>query len=123
MTEFLQTQDLVEQTISDDEPEQFWKTHLESWVPSGLSQAEYCRRNDLNISRFRYRKRKFDKEDCSLEFVQLPTTAEPIKSTRLFQHTGTPSLRITMSSEFSIEVLDGFSQVTLEKVLLTLKGM
>ena len=123
MAEFLQTQGLVGQTISDDEPEQFWRTHLESWAPSGLSQAEYCRRNDLNISRFRYRKRKFDKKDFSLEFIQLPTTTEPVKSNRLFQHTATPSLRITMGSEFTIEVLDDFSPVTLEEVLLTLKGM
>ena len=96
MTVILQAQDSVEQTISDDERKQFWKSHLESWAPSGLSQAEYCRRNNLNIPRFRYWKRKLTKENLPLEFVKVPSV--PVKSTRLFQYSGTPSLRITMGS-------------------------
>ena len=106
MTGTLQVQDTIEQSISDDEREQFWKSHIESWSPSGLSQAEYCRRNDLNIPRFRYWKRRFCKENLPLEFVQVPSV--PVKSNQLFQHTGNPSLRITMNSEFTIEVLDNF---------------
>lgn len=122
MTEFLQAQNLVEQTISGDERKQFWNSHLKSWEPSGLSQAEYCRRNDLNIPRFRYWKRKLGKKNPLLDFVQLPT--EAINSTQLLQrYTATPSLRISMGSEFTIEVLDGFSPVTLEKVILILKGV
>jgi hypothetical protein len=122
MTEFLQAQNLIGQTISDDKRKQFWNSHLESWAPSGLSQAEYCRRNDLNIPRFRYWKRKLSKKNSLLEFVQLPTGA--INSTQLLQqNTAAPSLRITMGSEFTIEVLDDFSPMTLEKVILTLKGV
>ncbi|WP_049770495.1 IS66 family insertion sequence element accessory protein TnpA [Desulforapulum autotrophicum] len=121
MTETLQVHGSVEQSISDDEREQFWKSHIESWSPSGLSQAEYCRRNDLNIPRFRYWKHRFRKENLPLDFVQIPSV--PVKSTRLFQHTGNPSLRIIMNSEFTIEVQDDFSPVVLEKVILTLKGM
>ena len=59
MTENLEAQASVKQPISDDEREQFWLSHMESWTPSGLSQAEYCRQNDLNIARFRYWKRRF----------------------------------------------------------------
>lgn len=122
MTETLQAQDLVEQPISDDKRKQFWKSHTDSWAPSGLSQAEYCRRNGLNIACFSYWKRKFSKENLPLEFIQVPSL--PVKATQLFQHTGSnPSLRITMGSEFTIEVLDDFSPMTLEKVILTLKGM
>ena len=54
-----------------------------------------------------------------MEFVQVPTG--PVKSTRLLQNTDAPSLRITIGSEFAIEVSDEFSPAILEKVLLTLK--
>lgn len=119
MMENSQAQDSVEQPNSADEREQFWRSHLEAWTSSGLSQAEYCRQNDLNIARFGYWKRRFSKEHMPVEFVQVPTG--PVKSTCLFQNIGTPSLRITIGSEFAIEVLDDFSAETLEKVLLTLK--
>ena len=119
MTENLQAQASVEQPISDDEREQFWRSHMELWAPSGLSQAEYCRQNGLNIARFRYWKRRFSMTKLPVKFIQVPTG--PIHSTRLLQNTEAPSLRITMGSEFSIEVSDNFSPETLEKVLLTLK--
>jgi hypothetical protein len=119
MTKNLQGQDSLEKSISADEREQFWRSHLETWSLSGLSQAEYCRQNDLNLARFGYWKRRFRKDNLPVEFVQVPTAS--VKSTRLFQDTGVPSLRITMGSEFAIEVLDEFSPATLEKVLLTLK--
>ena len=53
MTENLQGQDSLEKSISADDREQFWRSHLETWSLSGLSQAEYCRQNDLNIAHFR----------------------------------------------------------------------
>lgn len=119
MTENLQAQDSVQQPISHDKREQFWRFNLKAWASSGLSQAEYCRRNDLNLARFGYWKRRFSKENIPVEFVQVSTG--PVKSTPLFQNIGTSSLRITMGSEFAIEVLDDFSPATLEQVLLTLK--
>lgn len=119
MTKNLQVLDSVKPPISGDEREQYWRSHLESWALSGLSQAEYCRQNDLNIARFGYWKRRFSKDNLPVEFVQI--SAEPVKSTRSFQDNGIPSLRITMGSEFAIEVSDNFSPATLEKVLLTLK--
>lgn len=119
MTENLQAQDSVKQPISCDAREQFWRSHLDEWAPSGLNQAEYCRQNDLNIARFRYWKRRFSKGNLPVEFVQVPTG--PVKSTRLLKNTDAPSLRITIGSEFAIEVSDEFSPATLEKVLLTLK--
>jgi hypothetical protein len=37
----------------DDEGPGYWQSHLDSWVQSGLSQAAYCRRHDLDYGRFR----------------------------------------------------------------------
>jgi len=57
---------------SDHERSQFWRSHLEAWSGTGLSQAEYCRRNHLKPNRFTYWKKKLKQENYSIEFVQLP---------------------------------------------------
>lgn len=36
----------------------FWQSHIEAWQSSGLTQAAYCKENDLIIHRFGYWKRK-----------------------------------------------------------------
>lgn len=37
----------------EDDGTDYWQGHLDSWVQSGLSQAAYCRRHDLEYGRFR----------------------------------------------------------------------
>lgn len=37
----------------DDKSPEYWQSHLKSWMQSGLSQVSYCRRHDLDYSRFR----------------------------------------------------------------------
>lgn len=37
----------------EDDGTDYWQGHLDSWVQSGLSQAAYCRRHDLDYGRFR----------------------------------------------------------------------
>ena len=41
------------------ERRQFWQSHLDAWALTGLSQAEYCRQNNLKTHRFTYWKRKY----------------------------------------------------------------
>ncbi len=52
-----------------------WSAHVEAWRQSGVSQAEYCRKNGLSHHQFGYWKKKFtDKEksaQCSA-FVAIP---------------------------------------------------
>ena len=35
-----------------------WKRHIEEWNKSGLSQKDYCNKNNLKISTFGYWRRK-----------------------------------------------------------------
>ena len=37
----------------------YWKQQIEQWQQSGLSQAEYCRRNNLKHHRLVYWKRRY----------------------------------------------------------------
>ena len=100
------------------ERRQLWQTHIEAWPLTGLSQAEYCRQNNLKATRFTYWKRKFQKESLPVKFVRI--SAESARPDHLFYH-NEASLRLTVGSQFTIEIQDGFTPVTLKQVLLTLK--
>ena len=43
----------------------YWHGHFKGWEKSGLSQAAYCRRNDLKYCLFHYWKRKLNKPSQS----------------------------------------------------------
>lgn len=51
---------------------QFWSPHIEQWRASKLSQAEYCQREGLPVSRFSYWRRKIEESAQAL-----PSTEEP----------------------------------------------
>ena len=89
-----------------------WHYHIEQWSSSGLTQTEYCRRNDLSRDRFSYWKRKFKKQSLPVQFVQIPS--EPM----IFNQTG---LKLNIGPGLQIEIPDGFSTNTLEQVLKTLR--
>ena len=89
----------------------FWQTHIKECSQSGLSQAEYCRRNHLKIKSFVYYKSKSKKKNLPIELVQI--SEEQLR---------TPSfLKLNIGPGLQIEIPDGFSQGTLEQVLMTLK--
>jgi hypothetical protein len=102
----------------NQERRRFWKSHIEGWSLSGLSQTKYCRQNNLRSNRFTYWKRKFERENLPVEFVQIHT--EPVKSVQLFRQEET-SLRLAVGTGFTIEIPNGFSPGTLKQLLFTLK--
>ena len=112
--------DQLQKHNPDQKRQQFWQVHLEAWSLTGLSQAGYCRQNNLSANRFTYWKRKFQRKTLPLEFVQIPV--EPVKPAHLFRN-NEASLRLSVDSRFTIEIPDGFTPVTLEQVLLTLRGV
>ncbi len=90
-----------------------WRSHIDQWSSTRLSQTEYCRQNDLSRHRFTYWKRKFyPTKNLPVEFVQI--NPEPINMT----FTG---LKLNIGPELQIEIPNGFSRTTLEQVLMTLK--
>jgi hypothetical protein len=89
----------------------FWQTHVNQWANSGLSQAEYCRKNNLKLKSFTYFKSKFKKKNLSVQLVQIPEEQFKIPS----------YLKLNIASGLQIEIPDGFSRSTLEQVLMTLR--
>ena len=96
----------------NQERQAFWKKHLEQWSKSDLTQREYCRQNNLIAHRFTYWKTKFKSKNLPVKFVQVlpdPVRFEP------------SDLKLNIGAGLQIEIPDGFSQVTLERVLATLR--
>ena len=89
-----------------------WKNHIEQWSKTSLSQIDYCRQHNLSHNRFTYWKVKFKKKNLPIEFVQIQN--EPMSM-------GFSCLKLNIASGLQLEIPDGFSRTTLEKVLMTLK--
>jgi len=112
---------MAEQTKKDRnrEKRQFWKSHIEAWENSGLSQIEYCRKHDLVRCRFTYWKRKLDKKSEPVTFVPVFKKME--------QHPTPPnnqcSIKLIINRSYQIEIGDGFSPDTLSTLLHTLGGL
>ena len=91
---------------------EYWQSHIDQWSESGMSQLEYCRHNDLIPHRFTYWKTKFIKQNLPVEFVQIKPGNMPIDLS---------NLKLNLGQGVQIDIPDGFSQTTLERLLMTLK--
>ena len=91
----------------------FWKTHIDQWTESCLSQIEYCRQNGLRPNRFTYWKIKFGKPNRPIGLVQVPVPTH-------FRQAG---LKLNIGRELQVEIPDGFKKETLEQVLSVLKAV
>lgn len=94
----------------------FWRSHVEQWSGSGLSQHAYCRENNLKPNQFTYWKIKFKKQNLSPEIVQVPA----VQIANLVNPSVQRGLRLNIDTGFQIEIPDGFSQNTLSSVLKVL---
>jgi hypothetical protein len=87
-----------------------WYNHIEQWSQSGLSQAAYCRKNNLKIKSFTYFKSRLNKKNLPVQFLQIP-----------IEQLQAPSfIKLNLGSSFQVEIPDGFSQSTLTQVLQVL---
>ncbi len=92
----------------------FWRAHVNAWKKSGLSQAEYSRRQGLNVHRLGYWiNNKSSQTTQSLTLVEVPTQN---------METGNAvALKLVVNNHYQIEIGNQFSSETLEKVLQVLR--
>lgn len=79
----------------------FRQFHLDAWAVAGLSQAEYCRQNNLRPNRFTYWKQKLSRENLPVEFVQVPEASLQSVVGNLLQKSESSCLRLTPASRFT----------------------
>jgi hypothetical protein len=100
------------------EKRQFWKSHIEGWQASGVSQTEYCRRNQLSFHRFVYWRKKYGPPPTSRKasLVEIDLSGGfhnllPVQPSRM---------RLVVDNRHSIEVERDFDPVALQQLLQVL---
>lgn len=93
--------------------EQHWHHHLLTWKKSGLTQSEYCRRNQLSIKCFTYWKSKTGKPGPSMKLVAVPVS--PVSRPK-----ESAELAFVLGDRYRVEVGDGFNPETFEKLVRVL---
>ena len=97
----------------------YWKQQINSWQETGLSQAEYCRRNNLKHHQLVYWKKRFLSRATDVSFVGLrlgdllDIPAQP---------TGAP-LCVVIDDQFKIEIRAGFDGQLLRQLIFALRGL
>jgi hypothetical protein len=85
--------------LDSRERRSFWENHIEQWQKSGLSQAAYCRRNQIKAHRFYYWRRRVSTSQDKISFLPVAL------SSSLAQNHST--IRIHAPNGFIIEIEDG----------------
>jgi len=97
------------------EKREFWKEQIKSWQESGLTQVEYCRKNNLIPHRFTYWKNRIVKPaEKSISLVQVNMNASSMH---------TSPLRLVFGGQYHVEIDRGFDPVTLRQLVYTLKQL
>jgi len=92
----------------------FWEEHLGKWEASGLSQSEYCRRNDLKLHCFLYwRKRQRASRESSGSLVEWSGQEGNIFCLG-------PALSLVINNRYRIEIHKGFDPAMLDGVIRVL---
>lgn len=102
------------------EKQRIWRSHIEAWKSSDLSQVEYCRQKDLSRVQFTYWKCKLVKKTEPVTFV--PVLGKPLLSSEGPLDHQAP-IKLIIDKRYKIEVGDGFSPMTLSTLIRTLGGL
>jgi hypothetical protein len=108
----------------DLEKHRYWGAQIRAWQRSGLTQAEFCRRQEIGRRLFRSWKRRLEvgqpEQEAPARFVAVTVRREPEVNT--MRPPVTAALTVVTGSGYRIEVGDGFTPATLTSLLATLGG-
>ena len=101
------------------ETRELWGNHVRTWQESGLSQAEFCRQNNLKPRQFLYWKKRIvgaTTPATPLTFAELPL----IKILQAQDRSPLSPLRLDLHSRYRIEIDRGFDPGTLLELIRVL---
>lgn len=106
---------------SSRERERFWQAHLSAWRRSGLSQREYCRRQEIDEWSLSSWKRRLAKSSPDVvSFVPVTVTSQPALARPGVSKARFQPLTVVVGDQYRVEVGDGFSSETLSRLLAVL---
>ena len=94
-----------------------WKTHIQAWQNSTLSQKSYCQRHNLCIGTFGYWRRKLRQTEEPQSFLPLAILPEAPKS----DPKPVTTLVIRLMNGLAVEVDKDFDSTTLKRLLKVLE--
>jgi hypothetical protein len=97
----------------------YWKQHIDRWQETGLTQTEYCRRNNLKHHQLVYWKKRFLKTETDVSFFPLKLEDLLDLPARRDQ---TP-LTLVINNQFKIEISTGFDAQLLRQVIFALRDL
>ena len=101
--------------LDPKEKRQFWEEHIQAWQQSGLSQVEYCRRNNLKDHQWWYwRKRISHPPDTDVTFVPLRFSSNKTSRT---------GISVVTPNGYRIECDTGFDFSKLRQLILAVRGL
>ncbi len=91
----------------------FFRNHISTWKKSNLSQAKYCKQNNLKITTFIDWKNRFDSKSLE-KFIELPhdKIQKTIKSEGLIE--------LKIKNLFTIKITRPFDANLLKEILVVL---
>ncbi len=96
----------------------FWQVHVHSWEKSGLTQNDYCRRNQLRSNQFCYWKKKLrENTETPVNFIPVPIECKELEVIPTDSDSG---LTLLLHNEIKIKISNNFSSTTLTKVVTAL---
>jgi hypothetical protein len=97
-----------------------WQAHVHKQQKSGLSRAEYCRRQNLSYHALTYWTRKLSHPRPDSPIL-VPV---PLKNVRHRSSAAEPGsgIKITLGGNIAIEVSENFSSSALVRVIAVLEG-
>ena len=101
------------------EKRRYWEEQVQGWRGSGLSQKEYCRQNQLPENRLTYWKKRFNKAEAPVSFVQVQVGGKSRSKGHFSQGSG---LRLIVGRKHEIEVDRGFDPHVLWQLIYALEG-
>lgn len=86
-----------------------WEVHIKDWQQSGLSQADYCRRNKLRDNQMTYWKRRILRTGQKVSFIPLVMPGQQSINYR--------GVRVTTPNGFTIEIDGGIETSALKQLI------
>jgi hypothetical protein len=100
-----------------EERRKLWEQHIREWKSSGLSAAEYCRRNKVSPNSFFYWKRREKAPSESVCLVEVPLQRQV--------HAPIPSpcipVRLLVGARYQIEIEKNFDADALDQLIAFLE--
>lgn len=115
MEEVTLSPNIAGEELDPKEKRKFWENHIKAWRESGVTQAEYCRRNNLKNHRWWYwRKRISHSADPDIKFVPLQ-----FPSGKISRH----GVNVITPNGYRIEIDHGFDLSKLRQLISAVRGL